>query len=99
MNLLQWEKALYIIMFVYNKLRASERADEMQSCYLIFASLLFGNAEFWELIIWSTLLKIKVLHDDIRTFNIWKTFLFDKRFFVVKEGSSDYKKGKEEMVL
>ncbi len=27
-----------------------------------------------------------------RTFNIWRTFLFHKRLFVVKEGSSDYKK-------
>ncbi len=46
--------------------------------------------------------KIKVLHDAIeepfclngfiRTFDIWRTFLFHKRFFVAKEGSSDYKK-------
>ncbi len=27
-----------------------------------------------------------------RTFNIWRTFLFHKSLFVVKEGSSDYKK-------
>ncbi len=27
-----------------------------------------------------------------RSFNIWRTFLFIKRLFVVKEGSSDYKK-------
>ncbi len=26
------------------------------------------------------------------TFNIWRTFLFHKSFFVVKESSSDYKK-------
>ncbi len=28
----------------------------------------------------------------LRTFNIWRTFLFHKRFFVAKEGSPDYKK-------
>ncbi len=28
----------------------------------------------------------------LRTFNIWRTFLCHKSFFVVKEGSSDYKK-------
>ncbi len=50
-----------------------------------------------------TPLKIKVLHNAIEEpfcvngsiknlFNIWRTFLFHKRFFVAKEGSSDYKK-------
>ncbi len=35
----------------------------------------------------------------LRTFNIWRTFLFHKRFFVVEEDSLDYKKEKKEMVL
>ncbi len=39
----------------------------------------------------ASLLKIKVLHDAIRTFTIWRTFLFHKNS-VVKEGYSDYKK-------
>ncbi len=48
----------------------------------------------------SSFLKIKVLHDlieepfclngSIKNFNIWRIFLFHKRFFVVKERSSDY---------
>ncbi len=37
-------------MFVYNKLRASERADETLSCYLISGACCLGT-QFWELII------------------------------------------------
>ncbi len=50
----------------------------------------------------TTLLKKKVLHDaiehnfclngSIKTFNIRRTFLFNKRFFVLRKGSSDHKK-------
>ncbi len=35
---------------------------------------------------------MKVGFDTVRTFNIWRTFLFHKKLFVAKEGSSDYKK-------
>ncbi len=45
--LLQLEKALYIIIFVYNKLRASEHADEKLTFYLIFTCW----EQFWEFIL------------------------------------------------
>ncbi len=44
------ELALYIIIFVCNKLRASECADETRLCYLIFGACCLGT-QFWELII------------------------------------------------
>ncbi len=51
LNLLQYSRRhIYIILFVYNKLRAWECVDETRSCYLIFRACCLG-IQFWELII------------------------------------------------